>query len=231
MAREFVNCFPSHNNYPSSKILILADSRGRHLDIELSEILSCEFRIVTCGGASLLNSIERSKSHIMNDNWSQIYCLAGLCGLTHKNRTTRMVSLCSNDPEATAQIYDQALILAEKRIRRILKTQNCKIIFATLTGMSLKTYNHVFDANDLHDDQVILNDTIKLVNRSIVRYNESNSVATPWMTRLVHRRHRNMFMHSYHRLQSDGCHLSAEIRASWAKALKRAIINNMMDRI
>lgn len=231
MAREYVNCFPSHNSFPASRVLIIADSRGRHLNIELSNLLNCEFRIVTCSGANLLNSINRSKSHISETDWSQIYCLSGLCGLTYKNKKTRRVSLCSNDPEATAQIYEQSLILAVKRIRRILKSPECKIIFAPLTGMSLSTYNHSNDDYYQREDQIQLNITIKQVNQIIVKFNEQSSVATPWMTRLVHRRHRNTFMNSYHRLLSDGCHLSPEIRLSWAKALKRAIVNNMKDLI
>lgn len=229
MAREFVNCYPSHNDFPSQRILIIADSRGRQLDLELSYLVNCDLRIVTCGGASLLASIERSKSHIAEAEWTQIYCLAGICGLTYKNKKTRKVSLCSNDPEATAQVYEQALILAEKRIRCCLSTQNCKIIFAPLTGMSLNSYNRIDDVTYQHDDQVQLNITIKLVNRVIIKFNETNEVVTPWMTRLIHRRHRNTFMNSYHRLRIDGCHLSPEIRLDWAKALKNAIMKNIVD--
>lgn len=229
MAREFVNCYPSHNDFPLSRILILADSRGRLLDIDLSKLLSCEFRIVTCGGASLLGSIDRSSAHIKETEWTQIYCLAGICGLTYKNKKTRKVTLCSNDSEASAQIYEQSLILAVKRIRRYLKSQDCKIIFAPITGMSLNTYNRIDDNDYQRDDQIQLNNTIKMVNRTIVKFNETNAVATPWMTRLIHRRHRNTFMNSYHRLQIDGCHLSPEIRLAWAKALKHAIVNNMIN--
>lgn len=230
MAREFVNNYPSHNDFPSKKVLIIADSRGRHLDLELSSILRCEFRIVTCSGADLLNSIFRAKSHISETKWSQIYCTAGICGLTYKNKITRKVALRSRNPEATAQQYEQSLILAEKRICRELIHHECKIVFAPLTGMSLKIYNHNMDVSYPSDHQLLLNNRVKLVNRAIVRINEANSVATPWMSRVIHRRHRKSYMNSYHRLSQDGCHLSPDIRLSWASALKRAIINNMADK-
>lgn len=229
MAREFVNNYPSCNDFPTKKVLIIADSRGRLLDLELSSILRCEFRIVTCSGADLINSISQSKSHISETEWSQIYCIAGICGITYKNEMTRKVALRSRNPEATAQQYEQSLILAEKKIRRELIHQDCKIIFAPLTGMSLKRYNHNMDVFNHSDDELLLNNTVKLVNRAIVRINEANSVATPWMSRVIHRRHRKSFMNSYHRLSEDGCHLSPEIRLSWASALKCAIINNMAD--
>lgn len=95
--------------------------------------------------------------------------------------------------------------------------------------MSLNAYNRIDDSDYQREDQIQLNNTIKMVNRTIIKFNENNAVATPWMTRLIHRRHRNTHMNSYHRLQTDGCHLSPEIRLAWAKALKHAIVNNMVN--
>lgn len=48
----------------------------------------------------------------METDWTQSYCLSGLCGLTYKNKKSRKVSLCSSDPDATAQLYEHTLILA-----------------------------------------------------------------------------------------------------------------------
>lgn len=230
MHGEYVNCYPSANHFPSCNILIIADSRGHDLDTYLSEILKCNFRIVTCRGADLLSSIDRAKGHLTDEKWSQIYCVAGICGLTHKNRVTRAVSLRSNDPELAAMRYSCILDLAKKKLIKHLRSTDCKIIFGPITGMSLSMYNRFDQDKYLGNLQSILNTSIKLINREIVKKNENNAVSTPWLNRLVHRRHRKTYMNSYHRLQVDGCHLSPEVKEAWAKALKNAIINNFTTR-
>lgn len=228
MSGEYVNCYPSINSYPNSNILIIADSRGHDLDTYLSDIIRCNLRIITCRGADLLNSILRSKFHIEDLPWTQIYCLAGICGLTRKEKISRRVILRQIDPESAANTYKNCLEQAESEIRLHLRDKSCKIIFGPVTGMNLCTYNRCTETRYRDNLQGILNTTIKLVNKEIFKVNESNSVATPWLTRIVHRRHRKSYMNSYHRLQPDGCHLSPEILNHWALALKKAIINNMI---
>lgn len=228
MAGEYVNCFPSENYYPDCNVIVIADSRGHHLDTYLSEILQCNFRIVTCRGADLLNSVRRSKWHLINENWSQIYCIAGICSLTRKDRLTRRVVLKSLNAEAAATDYSHDIEQAELEIRSYIKNTSTKIVFGTITGMSLCTYNRCYETPHRKNVQNILNSTVRLVNKEIIKWNERNSVSTPWLGKLVHRRHRNTFMNSYHRLQADGCHLTPEICKSWAVALKTAITNNMV---
>lgn len=134
---EYVNCFLSVNRFPDSNIIIIADSRGYNLDVYLSDILNCNFRVVTCRGADLLNSIRHSKWHLLNENWSQIYCIAGICGLTNKDEKLCRVVLKSLNAEATANNYSNIIDQAENKIRNYIRNHHTKIIFRTITGMSL----------------------------------------------------------------------------------------------
>lgn len=83
-------------------------------------------------------------------------------------------------------------------------------IFCSL--LCVYMYNKHSQDNRAGNPQSILNASIKLINREIVKRNEKNAVATTWLNRLVHSRHRKTYMNSYHRLQIDGCHLSPEVR-------------------
>lgn len=134
MPGKYVNCFPSTNPYPESNILISADSRGHDLDIYLSEILSCNFRIVTCRGSNLLSSIMRSKSHLNDQPWTQIYCIAGICCLMLKEKISRRVILRQMDRESAATTYKNHLMQALKEIKSHLQNTDCKIIFGPVTG-------------------------------------------------------------------------------------------------
>lgn len=181
MAGEYVNCYPSTNNFPDSNILIIADSRGHRLDLHLSEILKCNFRLVTCRGADLLNSVLRSKYHVKDESWTQVYCIAGICGLTHKDKISRRVILRSLDPESAAIAYKNHLLQSETILRSLLLNENCKIIFGPVTGMNLCTYNRSMDTAHRRNLQCILNSSIKLVNKEIMNVNELNAVSTPWL--------------------------------------------------
>lgn len=181
MSGEYTNCYPSNNSHPESNIFIIADSRGHELDLYLSEILSCNFRIVICRGADLLNSLLRAKLHVREQRWMQIYCIAGICDLTRKEKISKKVVLRHLDPETAAAAYKNCLQQARYEVMSQL----------LVTGMNLCTYNRCAETNYRINLQCILNTTIKLVNKEIVNMNERNTVATPWLNGLVHRRQKN----------------------------------------
>lgn len=227
---EYVNIFPSSNQLPGEEILIIADSRGRKLDLFMSSILKVDTGIVICSGAGLIDSILCAKRHITDLRWSQIYCLARICSLTIKDKITRKVSQRYYSPLAAANCY--GLILAEARqiISNLLShtSYDPKVIFTPITGMYLDIYNKSFPSpsGGTNHAQLQLNQTVAAVNRVIVRFNESHHVITPWLARIFHRRHRKSYTNKYHRLAYDGCHLSDEIYSSWARALQKAVMIN-----
>lgn len=225
---EYVNSYPSLNQLPKEEILIIADSRGRRLDVFLSSILKVNFGVITCSGAGLIDSIIRAKNHMMNTHWSQIYYLAGICSLTNKDKVTKKVSSRYYDPLVAARCYNHTLVAAYDRITSYPASGNTKIIFAPITGMSLATYNREGSSSiqGTISAQDYLNRSIVHINREIVKFNVARQVITPWLSRTVHRRHRRTNTNSYHRLSPDGCHLSDEIYSYWAHALKKAVLIN-----
>lgn len=116
----FVNSYPSDNKFPGLEILIITDSRGRHLDLHLSSLLKSNFRMVVCSGANLIDSIERSRSHLSDTTSSQVYCLAGICGLTYKDKITKKVTPRYSNMETAARCYSIVLEEAYNRLRGYL---------------------------------------------------------------------------------------------------------------
>lgn len=209
------------------RVLFLADSRGRNLDTDLRDLLGDSFKLVYYPGATLMDTIINSEYLLKKGSWSQIYCLAGLCDVTVKNRSSHMVSIRNHDISLLVSNFVNILHNAHSRIMQSSPlVDSVKCIFCPITGLSLAHYNKRLHHPDDIRDQPILNDSITRLNVEIVKFNNSNNNITPWTSRAIHRRHRQSFTNYYEKLASDGCHLSPLIRHHWAETLHDAVIKN-----
>lgn len=209
------------------KVLILADSRGRHLKQELSSILDCDFVVRYYPGVGINDCVSKSHEILLSQAWSQVFCLAGICDVTLKDSDTRLLSLQNYDSTLTTANYLNVLKTAFGTIIGAgpinLKP---KCIFAPLTGINLTAYNkREFHPDDIRN-QTILNDTISLINSEILLFNTGHGLFTPWTSRIIHRQSRNGYTNHYHKLASDGCHLSPMVVTHWANSLHDAILKN-----
>ena len=59
------------------------------------------------------------------------------------------------------------------------------MIFGTITGMDIARYAYTQDKDPVH--QLVINDTVRLLNREINNINERNWVPTCWLGSHVHR--------------------------------------------
>lgn len=210
------------------KILSLANSRGRYLKDELATILDCYFVVRYYPGAGIKDCVTRSYDTLVSQNWTQIYCLAGICDISLKDQHSKILSLRHQDPMLALTEYLDILNSA------FLATMDCnragpkpKCIFAPLTGICLSAYNK----HDLHPDdirnQTILDKTVFIINSEIQNFNTSHNLFTPWTSRIIHLKNRNNFTNHYHKLALDGCHLSPSVVTHWANSLHDAVIKNL----
>ena len=94
-----------------------------------------------------------------------------------------------------------------------------QLLFGQITGLDLSRYAYIQDHDPLH--QEIVNNTIVIVNRELVKINERNWVPTCWAAKHVHRRRRQgrtrraRYVHYYDML-SDGLHPSENLLRCWA---------------
>lgn len=176
------------------KILILADSRGRHLKQELSSILDCDFTVRYYPGAGINDCVSKSHDILHSKAWTQVYCLAGICDLTMKDPNARLLSLRYHDSLLAMTSY---LNILKSGFETIAGTSSMvvkpKCIFAPLTGINLSAYNKRESHHDDVINQTILNDTISQINSEIILFNTDHGFFTPWTSRIVHRQSRNVF--------------------------------------
>lgn len=174
-----------------------------------------------------MDTITRAESLIKSRMWSQIYCLAGICDLTVKNRPTSLVSIRNHNVTDLIESYLSSMSIARDRIASLTSTTpKPKCIFAPVTGIHLETYNKRPGHLDDRTNQKLLDETISVINPEVVRFNSAMEVATPWTSRIIHKRHRNQTTNRYDRLSPDGCHLSHEVRHHWADSLHEAVVKN-----
>ena len=216
--------------------LIIADSRGRDLQQLLAASNSThEIEVLVHPGAGSELAVLRSLTHLRTTLPCQILMLTGICDLTTRNRTTRQVSLRSNEVALNVNRVMGAIQTAYELLTALGLT---KISFATITGVDLSDCNHpprrhmdpieylaYCDTTKLiHPEQLTLNQSILEINKQIVIFNRKNSARTIWTAGLVHSYYKSRYHHCYKRL-FDGCHPDLKTKQAWAaqivKSLKR----------
>lgn len=228
---SFTNLRPE-NPFPMANILMIADSRGKHLDKFFVGLTPHRVYVATHPGAGVLSSVHHSHSILQSRTWNQIYLLAGLCDLSTKDKTTKRVAIRENDISVLTTIYRDNLVSAVSFIRETfphLKMAKC--IAAPVTGMDIDRYNLEMGLPSeplTQQQQLLFDQLVILVNNEIAYYNHVNGSFTPWTSRLIHHRNskRNSYQTRYFKLAVDGCHLTDEVRTFWANALVEAIVKN-----
>lgn len=173
-----------------------------------------------------MDTIRKSELLIKSNPWTQIYCLAGICDLTSKNKVSHIVSIRNHNSDHLVRDYCSTLHQAHLRIIQLSPlADKLKCIFCPIPGLNFATYNKRHHPEDA-ENQGILNEAIVKLNAEVVNFNKLHNNFTPWISRSVHRRHRQTFTNYYDKLASDGCHLSPRLRQHWAETLHEAVVNN-----
>lgn len=175
-------------------ILFICDSRGKDLYQVISRHTSESIFVMANSGATLYQSVTRSKYEITRLKPKQIYILSGINNLTSLNRSTRQVHLQERNPFKAADLFMEELEDAYKYITN-QTSASAKIITAPVTGMSLASYNGRLLEDP--EDQNLLNDTVIDINKRITAFNEEHGVRTPWTSAIIHRYYRGKYHFSY----------------------------------
>lgn len=186
------------------------------------------FKVLVYSGAGLYDSVHRAVNIIRSEKWTQIYFLAGLCSLTYKDPKLRNVSIRTTATGISLERFRMELNQSLEFVSRIVgeSNTNVKYVLTPITGIDLSLYNKGQTVGLAEVQQPILNNLIIETNKLIVQVNTVNDVNTPWVSRLIHKRNRDKICHLYHRLASDGCHLTDELRRAWADILSDAVLKN-----
>lgn len=207
----------------ASRVLFIADSRGKHLHYELSRYFNspdCDYEFIWRGGLSLEQTADFARNTIITFKPNLIYILTGICTITRiTSRDPWTAGLRSPSISGTISLFLTALDKAYQDIFSLspLVGHPIMIITPTLSGMDFTVYNSYPD-NLVSPHQRILNTAILDINRRIVTLNKSMSIKTPFLGSFIHPRcnHHNRFVYNK---MLDGCHPSIELCQSWARKL------------
>ena len=167
-------------------VLIIADSRGRHLQSVIDEQLTdFSTRTLVHPGAGYEMAVIKSIPAIRQYKPDLILVFAGICDITWKSKSTKVISLRNR------QVVDNVthVLSAVKSSHDLLRAQgDHRISYATITGVDLVDCNHPLRAmmngmeyaaycestKQCHPDQKLLNASIVEINKKLVKFNKAN---------------------------------------------------------
>lgn len=183
-----------------------------------------KINILCYSGARLYQAAKYADKKLKQQMPEQVYVLAGINNLTIMDKKTRQVSIVAPDKDVISQHVSDEINFAYASLRKSTNTRT-KIIFAPITGMSIAHYNNI-DPDICKEEQHTLDQAILDINQRIVSFNEEKGNKTPWTHAIIHRYFRRKYHFDYDRLDSDGCHLTDEVRSFWLRKISTAIIAN-----
>lgn len=209
-------------------ILVVCDSRGRTLEPEiLKTFIHLDVKVIWQPGLTLLATFQFAKEYILSLKPKIIYILTGICDLTQVySHSPRMVILRNVTTQETVYSYMQKVDLVHSQIFSLKRFLGYgpMIVFPTQTGADMGWYSH-YPGDRVHPQQLILDESISIINRNITTQNNSMRVFTPFLASPVHTRCRGKVRTMYNKL-SDGCHLTQELSNLWAIKLYENSLKN-----
>lgn len=212
-------------------VVIIADSRGKDLQQVINDQVrpGYDIRVLVSPGKGLVAAVCEAESKLFWWQPDQVYIVAGVCDITKKNKQTNTISLRETNPLLAISLYKFHMEAIRNSLTTKLGNNDCKIVFGELVGVNMARYNGT-GYPDPQQDQ--LNNIVEGVNMEIVAQNTSQNLVTPWIARTIHKNRRDgRKIHRYHKMASDGVHLTDELRDTWAKEILKSIYKNTMKQV
>lgn len=212
------------------KVVIVADSRGKGLQQDL-DLLNSEgsinIKVLVKKGRGIAELIRDTSKDLIWMAPSQIYVLAGICDITALDRENMTVSLQEDTIETLVGKVEGSMDAARHHLSIMLIEKPYKLIFCPTVGMDMAKYNRI---EDRHTQQDLLDEMVVCMNHTIIAFNKTNKVLTPWINKDIHHNKKGGRKTTrYYKLADDGLHLSDEIREKWASTLYDAILKSCTD--
>lgn len=183
-----------------------------------------DIRVVAFSGARSYRAAELAGDVIRIFRPAQIYILAGVNNLTLLDRRSRKIRLSHTDGNVIVQQFTHEMNLVTTLLSQSTKP-GTKVIFAPITGLNMASYNRE-DPRLYNFQQSVIDQAVIGINNLVIEHNANSGYKTPWTHSIIHRYFRKKYHFSYERLDADGCHLTDDIRAFWARKILSAVVQN-----
>lgn len=173
----------------SIRILVIADSRGRHLGYELDKVFEYAYhKLIWRGGLTLHEAADFSRSSIFSFKPHMIYLLVGICDVTRiVTREPWSIGLRIPTVSGTVMSYMENLDKAHRELYSLSSAVGHKlmIITPTQTGVDIGRYNS-YPHDLVSPQQKTLNVAILNINRHVTALNRSMWIKTPFLANILH---------------------------------------------
>ena len=194
-------------------VRVYGDSRLTYITpyIEAVNNTQAKITIDAEGGATIRSTASAIWANAENRPYDNNIFISGINDLTVWDGATATYKLAF----ATTEEACDYMIASYQEFELKLHTKypTSILIFGQLTGIDLAAYPYIQDYDP--DHQRILNDTVTIVNRELVKINQRNWVPTCWTGKHVHQ-NRHGRRTNYYRLLTDGLHPSEFLLRKWA---------------
>ena len=197
---------------PMPKHCILADSRGRDLQHEISLINTTheKFHIKVTGGAKIRELIVAAERHLCDYPRDCIYIFGGQCDVTTRHRHTKEI-YCTwqNSTDLTSEL----IAFTEVGVDWLNHLHpEAKVAICPLTGCDATKKVVNFQAGM----QPMIDNAIIEYNSIVLDININSAVATPWTHNHYFKTNHGKLKIQHDLLASDGIHPSSKLVKLWA---------------
>lgn len=209
------------SRHRSKKVLLVGDSRVRHLDMDLnSRDAGFAFVCKCLPGANFLTVINKTKRTItQNNTFSMIILLAGINDITELIRQPEKLVRIRFPSVSDTLDYLKSQI--DEGVDILHTATQIPFTICPIVGIDLKTYSPIYDQASYQ--QPIIDQAVCCINKHIYATNALHHIPTPLLESTIHKckgKTRNT-VHHYDKLY-DGCHPDPDTRSVWAGLIYRA---------
>lgn len=206
----------------SKKILLVGDSRLRHLDTILNSMDPNFAFISKClPGARLNRIIANVKETLLENNtFSLIIILGGINDITKID--SRALWLIKTRFDTVTETVTYVNTEIKDGLVTLQASTQIPVVFCPIVGLDLTVYSPTNTEASLQ--QPIINQAVKQINQFIYAVNTSNHVPTPLLESTIHKckgKSRTTYINHYSKLE-DGCHPSPATRSQWASIIYKS---------
>lgn len=209
----------------TSKVLLIADSRGRGLENILRSNGIDATVSINPGKGAVISTL--ASCRLLRRNPPTLIILCGsICDVTYRSATVPYFKIRYDTIEESKKFYiDQVkeAICVLKNLFPEIPVQITPVI-----GINLHAYNNQrepkdeshlpYDQKTFDPQQKRMDATIATINDEVTCINRANMIPTPWTANVVHARKGSKTFNRYLKL-TDGCHLNASTQQEWCKML------------
>ncbi|XP_052060713.1 uncharacterized protein LOC127700987 isoform X2 [Mytilus californianus] len=225
---------PPKDSLKNPHSFVFTSSRGRNMEGRLH----CQFMQVPGGKLKTLCHIAHSKLQFVQGE-NIVYFIPDIqdiCSLdTDRNSNHEELYLQSSDNNGNEIDHVEKFKSSILEIENVMRSINCKVVFATITTMSFFSWNmHRYGKGETSDlkscdsyfeMQKKLNSCLHEINKCITRINCGNHVITPFLHTCVHKCCKGKIRYIYNKLV-DGVHPGDSLSEKWIEIMNNAIAKN-----